>query len=311
MQRVERGARRTKPLGERVEGVKYFRSILLVLLAGIVLHVVFHLKVHSFRELTSANPLIAYLLISTVGLIFVAFIVITTYAFSAVKLKAEVLVLNERLQNKSELIRSLQEKQHDFRNQLSVVLGLLHLGWNQHAKEFLKQVIGGDQAEDADGKVDEAQDYYTFYGFLIHKTFTAASRNVLIKLEMASNRIPAVPVDMLMRIAGNLIDNAIEAASAVQDGRVLILIQAEQDKWTLIVWNNGPAISEDILPHIWEPGFSTKPGQDHGWGLPSVQSILSEYGATLEHDSEADGGTSFVVRFALDEVPVEHATAKS
>src|SRR5690606_26760523 len=77
VQRVERGARRTKPLGERVEEVKYFRSILLVLLAGIVLHVVFLLKVHSFRELTSANPLIAYLLISTVGLIFVAFIVIT------------------------------------------------------------------------------------------------------------------------------------------------------------------------------------------------------------------------------------------
>ena len=61
-------------------------------------------------------------------------------------------------------------------------------------------------------------------------------------------------------------------------------------------WNDGPPIPPDVLPHIFDPLFTTKPGEEGtGLGLFICRRIVREHGGWLDARSDADG-TAFTVR---------------
>lgn len=103
----------------------------------------------------------------------------------------------------------------------------------------------------------------------------------------------------LLSILRNLLDNAIEAA---EDGQIRIDVwirrEGENDVFTITNW--GRSIPPEVLPHIFDPGFSTKlnyaTGQvGRGVGLCLVRDLTEqELGGSIQVET-GDGKVSFTV----------------
>ena len=66
----------------------------------------------------------------------------------------------------------------------------------------------------------------------------------------------------------------------------------------VIIEDNGVGISDEILPKIFNPLFSTK-DMGTGLGLVAVHRIVEEHGGTVGIDSSVGEGTKFILRFPL------------
>ncbi|WP_437567104.1 trifunctional serine/threonine-protein kinase/ATP-binding protein/sensor histidine kinase [Sorangium sp. So ce542] len=100
-------------------------------------------------------------------------------------------------------------------------------------------------------------------------------------------------------IVNNIVLNARDALLLVGDGRgrrVRIEAAEEGDFQVLTVSDNADGISPDNLAKIFQPFFSTKPTTGVGLGLSFVSRIVAMYGGTIDVDSDAGRGTTFVVR---------------
>lgn len=105
----------------------------------------------------------------------------------------------------------------------------------------------------------------------------------------------------LYRCLLNLIVNSIEAIEDKPDGEILISTELEQDKnqIVIIVQDNGCGIPADLLPHIYEPFFTTKGRKGTGLGLPITKRIINEMGGTIECESETGVGTTFIIKIPI------------
>jgi CheY-like chemotaxis protein len=66
----------------------------------------------------------------------------------------------------------------------------------------------------------------------------------------------------------------------------------------LAVRDTGGGIPPDVLPHIWEPFFTTKgPGVGTGLGLAVVRGVVEQAGGHVEVASAAGEGTTFRIYF--------------
>ena len=67
--------------------------------------------------------------------------------------------------------------------------------------------------------------------------------------------------------------------------------------------DNGRGIAREALPWVFEPGFSTTPGEEggdrDGLGLPFVQAVCELYGGWVDLHSDARGGTRVTMHFPL------------
>src|SRR5664279_254881 len=117
----------------------------------------------------------------------------------------------------------------------------------------------------------------------------------------------------LTRILINLVRNATEAMP--RGGVIKITVKGVGDAAGLItgvclsVADNGPGIAEDLLPFVFDCGYSTKHGQAgkdtwttvgiRGLGLAIVRDLVESAGGTISVSSVAGGGARFEMIFPL------------
>lgn len=68
-------------------------------------------------------------------------------------------------------------------------------------------------------------------------------------------------------------------------------------RWVKVeVTDTGIGMPPEVLAHLWEPFFTTKPrGKGTGLGLSTVQGIVSRHGGFIEVKSVPRQGTTFAV----------------
>lgn len=97
------------------------------------------------------------------------------------------------------------------------------------------------------------------------------------------------------QILVNLIVNAVDAITAPA-GRITVEVRpsACQTRAVCAVTDDGPGITADVLPRIFQPFFTTKPeGKGTGLGLPVAREIVQSYGGALTVASTPGAGTTF------------------
>lgn len=97
-------------------------------------------------------------------------------------------------------------------------------------------------------------------------------------------------------VLNNLIINASQAGAR----HITAELTAKNRAITMRVSDDAAGIPEDILPHIFQPGFSTKFDDETGvpspgLGLCHVRDIVSKWGAQIEVTSRVGEGTTFRV----------------
>ncbi len=85
-------------------------------------------------------------------------------------------------------------------------------------------------------------------------------------------------INELIQVILNIINNAIDALnnSTNKNLEVTVSAKGEKDKIIIAIKDNGPGISEENIPHIFEPYFSTKGKNGTGLGLYMSQMIIEK-----------------------------------
>jgi signal transduction histidine kinase len=97
------------------------------------------------------------------------------------------------------------------------------------------------------------------------------------------------------RVFFNLLINAAQAGGRA----ALVEVEGRRTSGCVVITvaDSGPGIAPEILPRIFEPGFSTRPART-GMGLHIVQSIVDRNGGRLSA-ANRPGGTGAIFRIEL------------
>ena len=93
----------------------------------------------------------------------------------------------------------------------------------------------------------------------------------------------------------NLLQNAIQAVPQDREPVILIHIKKQTEFLKIEIQDNGSGISEENIPKIFEPKFTTKTG-GMGLGLAIVKNSINSLGGTITYDTEENKGTKFIIQ---------------
>jgi len=98
----------------------------------------------------------------------------------------------------------------------------------------------------------------------------------------------------LIRIITNLVKNAIQAISHIENPKVDIELYDTHENIIITVTDNGYGISEENKPKVFEPKFTTKTS-GMGLGLPMIKNIIETYKGSINFSSVEGESTTFKV----------------
>ena len=118
--------------------------------------------------------------------------------------------------------------------------------------------------------------------------------------------ISAIYSDFYQAI-GNIIQNSIDALYKQEKKEILIQTKLKNDEILLIISDTGIGIPEDKIELIFEPFFSTKPGEysrsnddklpkGNGLGLTMSYYIFKKYNVGISFQSETGKGTRCTIK---------------
>ncbi|MER6911775.1 ATP-binding protein [Streptomyces sp. NPDC000594] len=225
----------------------------------------------------------------------------------------ELQSLSGELDSERGFSQALRSQAHEAANRLHTVVSLIELGRVREAVDFataeleLAQVL----TDRVVGSVGEP----VLAALLLGKAAQANERGVELVLARDS-RIddgvlpPSLPPRDLVTILGNLIDNAVDAAScppAPGDerprparARVTVTARAgtDADELLIRVHDTGAGIDPCHADEIFRRGWSTH-GSHRGLGLALVRQAVHRGGGTVALAEGPDGGAEFTVRLPL------------
>lgn len=124
-----------------------------------------------------------------------------------------------------------------------------------------------------------------------------AAENRQISIEPSSENILVVTdQNLLCRILGNLVKNALEATP---EGGTIHLGVKTYEKDVLFLVHNQGVIPRDIQKRLFHQTVSTK-GETRGMGIFSVRLLTLELGGRVSFTSTPEAGTTFRVRLPLN-----------
>lgn len=123
-----------------------------------------------------------------------------------------------------------------------------------------------------------------------------ATSGLEVRLEVAPGLAPVTgDAHQLRQLFLNVLINA-EHALAESGSLLRLAARPAAGAVEVELWNDGPRIPEEALPHVFEPLFTTKPGEEGtGLGLFICRRIVREHGGSIEARSDAEG-TAFTIR---------------
>ncbi|GAA2147574.1 sensor histidine kinase [Kitasatospora kazusensis] len=223
-------------------------------------------------------------------------------AVVTVRDRTELVGLLRELDSVRGLTDALRAQQHEFANRMHTLAGLLELGDHEAALEYAVE-LGQAEPALAEG-VRERIANPLMIGLIVAKTAVAAERGVRVVLTEDS-RLGEQPGHLrrLLTIAGNLLDNAVEAVGS--GGQVRLALVESPYEILLRVSDDGPGIPPGAAESIFEDGWSTSPDRGtarRGLGLALVHRLVQRHGGTITV-SEGPGAVFTVVLPLPDDDP--------
>lgn len=197
----------------------------------------------------------------------------------------KALLMKNHLVQIEQLIITLQSERHEYARHLQAMQSLMELGRLDEAIAYMDSITEGPSSQYEMHYID-----HPALSALLNAKKIAAEKQgidvaIAVKCELSDLDIP--PADFCS-IVGNLLDNALEAATQDSRPRVGIEFIQEHGFITLYISNNGATIPQGV--DIFEAGFSTKTPETCGYGLYVVRRLLDKYHGQIEMSSNKSTG---------------------
>jgi two-component system CitB family sensor kinase len=206
--------------------------------------------------------------------------------------RTESEALKRQLDDAIGLTETLRAQSHEFANRLHTLVGLVELGRYSEAIQFVTEVstARADLTERLQTSIQDAK----LVALILAKVSLADERDVRLRVMDDSHvGAPIGDVSQVLRVAGNLIDNAIDAAAQADRPRwvELTIVGAEHDL-LIRVRDSGCGVPHDMREAIFMDGVTTKSsatGARRGLGLALVRQVVERRGGMISvgHDAGA------------------------
>ncbi|MEU1311372.1 ATP-binding protein [Streptomyces cinnamoneus] len=241
----------------------------------------------------------------------------------------ELLSLSGELDSVRGFAEALRSQAHEAANRLHAVVSLIELGRAEEAVEFATAEL--ELAQALTDRVVAAVGEPVLAALLLGKAAQANEHGVELVLtddtRLDDGLLPAgLPARDLVTILGNLIDNAVEAATGSRStARVTVTVRAGggddpdgdgpdgdgpgggggdgRGELLLRVGDSGPGVAPEAVDEVFRRGWSTKSPaaapHGRGLGLALVQQAARRNGGTVALGRSPAGGAEFTVRLPL------------
>ena len=224
--------------------------------------------------------------------------------------RTESETLKRSLDEVTGLADTLRAQSHEFANRLHTLVGLVELGHYAEAVQFVTGLSAarGELTDQLVAAIGEPK----LAALILAKVSLASERGVELRLlpdSKVGQRITAIT--QVLTVVGNLVDNAIDAATLPEAHREVELTLAAAEADLLIrVRDTGPGVPQHLRDQIFTDGVTTKSsitGARRGLGLALVRQIVESMGGMVSVGQ--DGGAVFtaVLPGCLDAAPAEPA----
>ena len=198
------------------------------------------------------------------------------------------------------LTEALRSQAHESANRLHTVVSLIELGHTDRALAFATEELAASQV--LTDKVVASVEEPALAALLLGKAAQATERGIDFEVgDSAEWPEGAAPAREVVTIAGNLIDNALDAvAEASGPRRVRVDARVEGGYAVLVVEDTGPGLDPGALDRAFERGYSTKEASGQGRrgiGLALVAQSVQRLGGGLS--VQGPPGARFTVRIPL------------
>ncbi|HHZ9069806.1 TPA: citrate sensor histidine kinase CitA [Klebsiella pneumoniae] len=210
--------------------------------------------------------------------------------------KDDINTLSLQLSQVQQYADNLRAVQHEHRNLISTIAGLLFLKRYNQALELIQQ-----QSESHQKVIDfiapNFQDNH-LAGLLIGKYYRAKELGLELIFDPACfvDRLPtALSHNEWISIVGNLLDNAYNASLRQPQGskQIECLINSDGQEVIIEIADQGCGIDEALRDRIFERGVTSSASKDHGIGLWLVRSYVEQAGGSIVVENNIPFGTIF------------------
>lgn len=195
-----------------------------------------------------------------------------------------------------QLIILIRDKQHDMKNHINAILGMIHTTNNyddlvMKQQEYCGYVI--EQNEKAKLLVSAGNPL--IIGFLYNKIQEAEREGISVEYEIGIKKEVAVPEYEIIEILGILFDNSIDALMNNEEPKkhIYISLKEYEEKLVLIVANTSAKFKEEIIEKFFERGYSDK-GEYRGIGLFKLKRMVQNYDGTIIVSNEMNNEENYL-----------------
>lgn len=222
------------------------------------------------------------------------------------------LLLSEKIKNEAIALNAAQVA-HDIRSPLSIfniLIPQLDKSFGTEKIELLTQAAGrineiaSDLLEKRDIQKILISDKVTI-GHIIERIVAEKKLEILtakkpIEIRFTNNSsknlYTFLTASSLSRVISNLVNNAMESVSENNHGHVLLSLNEDSERPTIIITDNGKGIPAQILANIGSKGFSHGKDNGNGLGVYHAKSTIESAGGVIGIQSELGQGTTVSIK---------------
>ncbi|MFC4102802.1 sensor histidine kinase [Paenibacillus xanthanilyticus] len=197
----------------------------------------------------------------------------------------------------NQMFATVRGQRHDFINHVQVMHTMLSMNKLDRLREYMHGVADEIRTVDR-AHVDHPS---PALAALVEAKLTIADAKRIAfdyRIEDAPAAFGAVTSIDLVRMIGNLIDNAFDAVLSLPVGERFVLLEMSVIRGTLIisVANQGIVLTEAQRKAMIAPGYTTKEGEHSGLGLSNVAERAAQYRGTVAIESDEERGVVITIR---------------
>ncbi len=216
--------------------------------------------------------------------------------------RTDVKKIAEELTGVKEFVQALRVQNHEHKNKIHTVAGLIELGNYTEALHYIQDVK--IEQEKIHQFLNERIQNKNIAGLLLSKVNRGKELGIQVEIDNQSmlQYLPeALSLNDLVIILGNLIENSFDALqlASIEPKEVLLSIDQNEQVLTILIEDNGIGMSDVQIERIFNNGYTTKNSKNHGIGLYLIQEIIQKANGTIDIQSTEKMGTSIVLTFEM------------